>query len=139
MRFREWMEDSCLLNEMPYARIEGDPSMILRIANKSQAIKADLVDFRFEDYGSLGRSAPPNGLKHFAAPLGNGRWLNVDLDSFPYGRAWVDTERAHELTQNRTTEPYQTISKDWASFAEFLFGNEITKNAQAGAMRANVG
>jgi hypothetical protein len=124
MRFRDWFEEQNLLIEMPTIRLNSPQSMAIDGKN----ITADLIDMRFEDWKKFGRQAP-FGVKNFAAPLADGRWLNVSLMNPGYGSGIVDSEKHAAIDNTLQSKPYPEISPDWASFGEFLNGNQVVKVA----------
>lgn len=130
--FKEWLENEGLLNEMPTISLHGVQSMMILNGEDgylhSEPVTADLIDMRFEDWKKFGHQ-PPLGLKNFAAPLADGRWLNVQLNDNGYGVGTIDTQKYAAMDQSLQSKSYPEIDSNWASFSEFLNGNEITKAA----------
>lgn len=112
---------------MPTVRLPG--TEVLPVGTAAN-VASDMIDFRFEDWPLAGKK-PPLGSKNFAAPLSDGRWINIHLDNLGFGTGVID-QQIHNASNPKELkfQSYQKLDPDWSKFAEFLYKYRIVKPAE---------
>lgn len=146
MRFKEWLD---ILSETPIITLAGPDgksitqNVSVRICSpgqpsqRAQMIPVSRIDLRYEDYG-LFKDKPTPLKKNFAAPLADGRYINVTLDSGLGGNGVIDTKK-HTAPDKSTQQfvPYEEIRPDWACFAQFVNHDQVTRHAPGDQFRGD--